>query len=139
MVSGWAHGAERHLGVTVAQPVYGHQTGTGRQPGRPPRTRTHHRVRIQPTAASRIQIDQRLHVVGRMDPEEIHIGDRQRCPPNQGIAQARGVDALEHRCQAGRSFRMTTTRHMVQEPFIGNQQDGHPASVSPTSRRLRAP
>jgi hypothetical protein len=32
-----------------------------------------------------------------------------------------------------------TTRHVVQEPLIGHQQHGHPASVSPMSRPLRAP
>ena len=78
-------------------------------------------------------------MVGRMDPEEIHIGDRQRRPANQGVAQARCVDALEHRCQAGRTFGMETTRHVVQEPLISHQQHGHPASVSPMSRPLRAP
>ncbi len=139
MVSGWAHGAERHVGVTVAEPIYGYETGTGRKPGRQPRTRTHHRVRIQPSTAGRIKVDEGLHVAGRMDPEEIHVGDRRGSPANQGVVQARCGDAVEHRCQAGRPFGMATTRNMVQEPFIGHQQDGHPASVSPSSRRLRAP
>ena len=74
-----------------------------------------------------------------MDPEQVHVSDRRRSPANEGIAQACSGDPVEYRCQALRSFRMATASHMVQEPFIGHQQDGHPPSVSRRSRWLRAP
>ena len=139
VVSGGADGAERHLGIAVAQPVDCHEAGTGRQAGRRPGARAHPRVGIQPSTAGGVQGSEGIHVIGPVDPEEVAVIGRHRCPTHHCITQAGCVDALPHGGQAGRTFGMATTRLVVQEPLICHQQDGHPASVSPGARRPRAP